>query len=1370
MIRPAITLKALYFVLVLFMAGPAVGADIEIRGKVLGIDGLPYPEATVSLLPAESEFRQAEAWLAGDPAAPAESVKTGRSGEYLLTAPAAGHWTVRVDAPGATTKTYDLYPLVEPVVLQPVRLKPNAGLTVKVTEGGGKPVPGALVRLFAEPDRMMMMFRRPGWTDPADAGVTGEDGAVRLARVEGDKRELVISAAGYALYRKRAGSGTGHSAVLKKGTARKIQVVEESAGDPVPVPAAMIVDNRTGQPLGFTGDDGRLTVTAAGKERWKLSAVTAEGRRVTSSGNLLVLPDLDTMVGRLIDSATRAGIPGGLVWLEGRAFEAITTDRTGGFVLQSGQGSQSRIVADATGYLQSGETRFRFAGDGRPGPIIALSPAAAIEGTVLNAAGQGVPSASIDIAVRRNNPGMMVFTVGGSTPPRAVADEHGRYRISKVDPSRNYDVTASAEGYVKGKTVVMELAPGRTRSDVRIELAAGVRVTGTVLDPDGTPVQDALVTLSAATGRRMGGMMILDGSSPAEVTAYTGEDGRFDVSGLAAGNTKVEITRKGFARLTKEGIDLVAGPEATAIGPFTLAPGGAVQGIVLDDGGMPVADAQIRVAAGDGGGMGMMTFSNGPVSDDEPDALTGPDGWFTLEDQPLTGKLNLNVTSTGYLKGGAAVPEVPNLEPVTITLEPSLTFSGVVLDGEGEPVPGADLGLTRTMAGGAGGMSMMMVMTEDATADADGRFEFDGLEPGKISISGSAPGFQETKIEGIEMVKGENREGFELSLTPGAVLIGQVLAPDGKPAIDAAVGIVKDGPEPEFGQGPGRTATDGGGNYRLENLPPGPVSIEATHDSYVRTVRDIDATEGINSLDLQFEGGQQVTGSVTGPDGAPVPGASVRLVSPGRRWGGPQTDAGADGNFVLEGVSDGQYTLTAGAEGFAPPEEKIPVQVTGHPVSGLAVRLQATAVITGSVTGVDPSDYPKVEVNGFGGSGQFGDSRVDSEGRYRIEGLGAGTYNLRGSIGRSGDQAEAQAVLEPGQQEAVADLAFGQGVTLSGKAFLGEQPFTGAMVAASGTDVSHTGYGETEGDGSFRLSGLKPGNYNVQIRQWKTGISHEESVEIKSSREIELRIPTATVGGTVVDSADRRPLAGVRVSLAPPDGSVETFFGDRSAVTDLNGRFTVGNVADGSWTVWATKKGYATDRREIRLQIGSGPDDIRITLDPTEGLALEVRFPTGAIPDSVRAAVLDNAGRTMNSGSYATGENGSLRLSSVPRGSWDVVLYAPGAGVLSFRADAPGGPVPVILPRATAMTVRVPELAGDRTSATLTLTDSSGMPFRSLEWYGDPVDRWTLREGAWSSAVLPPGTWNITVQAADGRTWQGSGRTGDGPAAEVVLE
>ena len=90
--------------------------------------------------------------------------------------------------------------------------------------------------------------------------------------------------------------------------------------------------------------------------------------------------------------------------------------------------------------------------------------------------------------------------------------------------------------------------------------------------------------------------------------------------------------------------------------------------------------------------------------------------------------------------------------------------------------------------------------------------------------------------------------------------------------------------------------------------------------------------------------------------------------------------------------------------------------------------------------------------------------------------------------------------------------------------------------------------------------------------------------------------------------------------------------------------------------------------------------------------------------------------------------------------------------------------------RDRTMTVRVPELADGGTTATLSLTDGSGMPFRSLEWYGDPVERFSLLGGTWSSAVLPPGTWNISVRAADGRTWQGSGSTGAGLPAEVILE
>lgn len=1368
MLRRIVLPYTLVAMVALTALAAARAEGIEIRGKVLGPGGLPQPEATVSLHASAPPYRRAEVWFGETQPEPAAAGKTDASGEFLLEAPAAGLWTVRLEAPGLVPLVHRLEPLVEPRVLATARMESDGGLTVHVGGREDKPVAGALVRLFRPASRMDDILRPRGWEADNAAGLTDAEGTVHLHRAESDRRKIVVSATGYRVSSRPTTAGTGMTVRLETGQARRVTVVEQKGEDEVPVAGALVQDRESGQPLGFTGKDGVLSIYPPGGARYAVTVVGEDGRSTTGSGLRLLLPAKATMVGQLIDSASRAPISGGLVWPAGRPWLADTTDRAGGFVLRGTLGDKIRIKADATGYLPADEVPFQFADDGRAGPILPLVLGAAIEGRVVEENGRGVGQASVGIKVKQSTPGMMRIEIGGPPPPRAVTDEHGRFRLSKIDTSNNYDLSASAEGYVKGKTAIIGLEPGRTRRDVRVELERGAQLTGLVLDSEGAPLANASVTIERSTGRRMGGMMLL-GGPPEKVQGITDQEGRFALNGLPRGNAEIAIARKGFARLKVPGIDVPGGGEAADLGEFRLEPGARVQGMVVDTDGLPVENAEVRVARGGGPRMMMMGMGDEPPGIEKADAVSGPDGWFTLEDQPGGGEISVDVSREGFLRASARVTQIPNAEPLVVTLDPSSKLSGIVLDPDGQPVAGADISLTRSVTSGAGGMQMKMVTSEGATSDAEGRFEYEGLEPGKVSLAASASGFQETTRDGIEIVKGEDLLDVELPLRAGAVLVGQVLTPDGKPAIDATVSIVRSSPEPDFGIGPGRAATDGGGNYRLEGLPPGPVSIEATHDSYVRTVKDIEAEEGINALDLQFEGGQEVAGSVAGPDGAPVPGATVRMDPVGRQWGGPTADAGADGTFRFPGVADGEYLLTAGAEGFAPPAEKVRVHVGGQPVAGLVVALQGEAALVGRVLGLDPTDFPQVEINAFGGPGQFGESRVDSQGRFRITGLGAGSYSLSGSVGRSGNQARAQATLEPGQAEANVDLEFGQGLVLSGRALLGDKPFTQATVAATGTDVSHVGWGETDAAGAFRLSGLKPGTYEVQVRQWKTGISYEEPVEVTSNRDVELRIPTATISGTVVDTADRKALPGVRVALAPPDGSAETFFEDHVAVTDVNGRFTIGNVADGSWSLISTKKGYAAGRREVVLQMGTGVDNVRLELEPTEGLTLQVRLPSGAIPSTVRAAVLDTAGRTLSNGSYSTGENGSVRLSSVPAGSWDVVLYAPGAAVLRIQADAPGGPVPVQLPRATALSVSVPDLAGSDTRATVMLTDAAGTPFREVEWYGEPVSQWSLRDGERLFETLPPGTWTVRVDAADGRNWQGSGTSAPDNRAEVVL-
>ena len=73
----------------------------------------------------------------------------------------------------------------------------------------------------------------------------------------------------------------------------------------------------------------------------------------------------------------------------------------------------------------------------------------------------------------------------------------------------------------------------------------------------------------------------------------------------------------------------------------------------------------------------------------------------------------------------------------------------------------------------------------------------------------------------------------------------------------------------------GGNGTDGNGYYRLEGLAPGKISVEATHEDYPRVVKDLEAREGINRLDLHVRGRAEVEGR-------------VQLDRPANPWPGPR--------------------------------------------------------------------------------------------------------------------------------------------------------------------------------------------------------------------------------------------------------------------------------------------------------------------------------------------------------------------------------------------------------------------------------------------------------------------------------------------------
>jgi protocatechuate 3,4-dioxygenase beta subunit len=1363
----------------LILNQPAAVAEIPVAGQVTGPDGMPFPDARVALLPPVDPYREALATAAGESPEAAAAAVTDSSGFYVLDAPGPGIWTVRVEADGFVPLEIGLQPLLARADLPDARLVGDQGLEIKVLGEGGKPLPGAWARLAPASGRRPMFLRSTDWRTAGRLGVTDGEGTLRFPRSAGDRAVLTVAAAGYLVRQHATIHGTALTSRLSRGTGRRVAVL---SADGKAAPGALVTGDE-GIPLGLTDGEGAVTVQVPGGGL-TAAVITEDGRSTTGridppagedpEPRRFTLPETIVVHGRVIDADNRRAIADAVVWSPFRPWLAAVTGRNGGFTLAGPEGERRGIVAGAGRYLRSDSMEIGFDADGRPGPTLALSPAAAGEGSVVDGSGAPVAGAEVKLNIKRSASGMMEIRIGGPPDelPGARTDSRGRFRLDPVDPEHNYTLTASAEGFASSKRDVVGLEPRRTVSRVKVELHAGMTVTGMITDPAGSPIPDAEIVLKPGRGGQggMGHRIIIGGEDTGEeLAAWTDTDGRFALTGIAEGSYDMEAVRIGFARLVEKGLEVPESSEAVDLGEFAMIPGEPLQGLVTDNDSQPIEGVQVRAEKAGGEGM-MIVMGPGPgPSDDEPDAVTGPDGWFLIDDLEKDAAYNLSFTRAGFVRTSEAAVQVPQVEPLMVSMAASSNVSGTVTGPEGEPVPGATVNMTRTVDGGGGGRIFQMVMRTSSRSDDEGFFLFENVEPGTISLSAVAPGWQEVTIDALEVPKGEDLEDVELPLEPGSILTGQVLAPDGRPAVNARIREVSGKSSPvEFLED--SATTDGDGYYRLEGLAPGEVSVEATHPNHVRVVRDIEIEPGLTDLDFQFEGGQRISGIAVDSGGSTVPGAWIRLVPGGQRWGGPDTLAGQDGSFTFEGVADGDYSLEAEADGYAPFRGTDPVRVEGQPLDGLRVEFDPASAIRGRITGLDPARFTEVRVEAISPESGFRESGVDRQGNYRVENVGPGNFEVTATLGMTGRQASGSVAVEPGAGEVTLDLSFGEGLTLSGRAVMGEEPVKGAMIFAQGLDIRHSGSGRTDNAGEFGLEGLEPGNYRVELRKWETGLSYDETVELTGSREIVLRVPTARVVGNVYDSVDREVLPGVRVELSRAEGEPAGPFPIHSAVTDLNGRFEIGNVPDGSWVLTCNKKGYAAATMDVPVAHGHDREGLRVELDPTEGLALEVRNASGSIPDSVQVAVLDASGKAVTYGNFATGENGRVRMTSVPPGTWDLVLGSAGSAYTRTSASAPGGPVAIVLPQACRLRVEVPELAGSNVVATAVLRDSKGRPFTALGWLGSPRGDFRLGSGTMEVGTLPADTWTVRVFASDGRSWEGSTSTNPGGVNRIVLE
>ncbi|MEN6527780.1 MAG: carboxypeptidase-like regulatory domain-containing protein, partial [Candidatus Polarisedimenticolia bacterium] len=964
----------------------------------------------------------------------------------------------------------------------------------------------------------------------------------------------------------------------------------------------------------------------------------------------------------------------------------------------------------------------------------------------------------------------------GGRRPRTASGADGAFRLRGLDPTETWTLEARAAGFAPAKAEAGPLAPRRTRGGVVLALQRGGAIVGRFVDAQEKPLDAVVVEIAAAPTMARGPMPF---GPPADRTvswrALSDRQGEFRVADLPAGRFELTTQRRGFAPERRGGLAVEAGATLD-LGAIALGQGAAVEGRVAAADGTPIAGAEIRAAPSEMG-RGMMRRRGAPET--EPDAVSDALGAFVLPDQKPGAVLTLSVHRDGYADLDVPGVAVPPNAPLTITLVPASRVEGAVVDADKKPIAGARVAAA-VQQGGGGPRGFGPRRALEATADEDGRFVFDDVPAGIATLTASAPGRKDGKLEGVRVVAGKNVTGLSIALDAGAWLVGRVLLADGTAAIGAAVAQVGAQSAAMGGPGGGASAAttssaiaDGDGLYRLDGLGAGGIDVEATLEGSQRAVKHVELRTGENQLDLQLSGGQTVSGSVVDDGGAPVPLAVVSL-SGTTPFGGRGATADDQGLFALSGLSDGDYALVARRDGYTT-SDATAVKVQGAPVQGVEIKLPRGGAIVGAITGLSADKLSGVTVvamqQGLGGGGAS--ASPDASGAFRIDNCRYGDWTV---VARreEGASATTHVTVSAATPEPRADLSFGDGATLSGTVVDGAQPLAGATVfaralgaAAGGAPGLESGTATTGADGRFKIEGLAAGSYNVSVLRMADGLDFSTQVDVSADRDVTLRAPRTTVGGRVLDSADRSALAGATAELTPSAAMGGRGGGLLRATTGDDGRFTIANVAEGTWTLAVRLDGYAAARQNVSVAESGAPDS-EVLLQRTSGLALRVTLAAGSAPDAVEALLLDEAGRVVAGGRYDTGEGGLVTIGDAPQGTYALVIQADGAAAVTTSATAPGGPLAILLPAPCHLDVEVADLAGKDTAATLSIYDANGTAWRRPMMRNAPAS-FPMVLGRASLDGLPPGTWTVVATTTAGGRWQGTATTTASAAAKLEL-
>lgn len=850
---------------------------VRISGEVRDAAHRPVAEATVWL--AESDARAARL-----PERVAET-RSGADGAFSFFRPVEKETTLSLIARDAKGRLGWNASYIRPG-LNTIRLYDVRDVRGRIVDGDGRPIAGARVAPQGFVNLPAGQRVSADWTElfaelaPAFETRTAADGGFVLSKIpEQAHVRCEVSAPGFGkpmavfaakdavtIKLRRTGGLSGSLGPLDGVDADKggykLRVTRQN---PEAETAA-----EEGEELSYAAE---LTTGAGGAfqggdlppGRYEISPVAGQGRPFIASPKIYaeVKPNEKTLgvcvplaptarvTGRVIDRETRQGIAGVEISAyqpndRGRPGESqqVTTGDDGRFEVRLPPSAVFVRVMSAPRKFFAPEFDYqnpqpRPIADGEEWPTFELSRAAEVEGVVVDDAGQPAPHAELFLD------GISRASVSPFDWLPDRTDGNGRFVIGQLDPELKFSLRARTPDAVSDGMATVAVSDLNGPAKIAVSKQHVFRVRGKVVDGEGRPLPEATVSLewsrevlndraALMARRRDAGFPVRRvGSSyrRSQLEPFAADaEGKFESSALWPRDTyQATISAPGYASLQTASVQGAAGG-VHDFGTLVLRRNDlVVSGVVVDDNGQAVADAEIAVVL--------------PAGSPRPAVRSDGQGRFAVSGVDASVPLALRARTAAATTNGATVVLPADFgKPATLAVSPSNAFRlrGTLLDRQGRPAPGASVSVVWDRRGAdeqtlrrfvsvrpigpKGGQATL----DQVAAAADGSFETPPLWPDEnYRLVASAPGFAANESAVVYGPAGGLTSLEPLVLTRNNLaLAGRVVDSGGRPLAGVAVSNSGDADKPLV------STTGADGRFALAGLYEGPAYLLARLPGY----------------------------------------------------------------------------------------------------------------------------------------------------------------------------------------------------------------------------------------------------------------------------------------------------------------------------------------------------------------------------------------------------------------------------------------------------------------------------------------------------------------------------------------------------------